>query len=447
MKILEHSDKVALVRVPALRFPEFRDFEAWKVNNLIDVADKKIKWSFIGGPFGSNLKASDYTGNDGIRIIQLQNIGDAEFINEYKIFTSVNKADELLANNIYPGDIILSKMGDPVARACIIPDYHHRYLMCSDGIRLTVDERRFCKYFIYSVINSAQFRTIAEKAATGSTRKRIGLDNLKCLPILSPQLIEQQKIADCLSSLDNVISLQTQKIEALQQYKKGLMQKMFPAEGETVPELRFGEFLNTPEWNPTTVGSKAIKVGSGITPKGGNINYKSKGRPFIRSQNIGWGSLLLDDVVFIDDETHSTFSSSEIKNGDVLLNITGASIGRCTVANSSIQGGNVNQHVCIIRTNKSELEPSFLNQYLLSFEGQKQIDSFQAGGNRQGLNFAQIRSFSLPLPQLKEQQKITDCLSSLDELIVAETQKLYVLRTHKTGLMQQLFPVMDEVNA
>ncbi|MEH2919609.1 restriction endonuclease subunit S [Samsonia erythrinae] len=204
--------------------------------------------------------------------------------------------------------------------------------------------------------------------------------------------------------------------------------------------LRFPEFRNGTDWDIVTIGSKATKVGSGITPKGGDKNYKNEGHPFIRSQNIGWGNLLLDDVVFIDNDTHSTFSSTEIENGDVLLNITGASIGRSAVANSCIKGGNVNQHVCIIRTKKSELSPYFLNQYLLSSDGQKQIDSFQAGGNRQGLNFAQIRSFSLLLPSIKEQKKIADCLSSLDNVISLQTKKIDALQQYKKGLMQKLFP-------
>ncbi|WP_368762950.1 restriction endonuclease subunit S [Klebsiella michiganensis] len=212
-----------------------------------------------------------------------------------------------------------------------------------------------------------------------------------------------------------------------------------------VPELRFPEFQNDVGWDIATVGSKAIKVGSGITPKGGDKNYKKSGRPFIRSQNIGWGHLILDDVAFIDDDTHSTFSSTEIKVNDVLLNITGASIGRSAVADSDIQGGNVNQHVCIIRTKKSELKPYFLNQYLLSSDGQKQIDSFQAGGNRQGLNFAQIRSFSFLLPSVKEQQKIVDCLSSFDSVISLQTQKIDALQQYKKGLMQKLFPAEGEI--
>ena len=214
--------------VPKLRFPEFESAGNWRKLRLVDVADKNTKWSFIGGPFGSNLKSSDYV-SEGIRVIQLQNIGDAEFVDDYKIFTSYEKADELQSNNIYPGEIILSKMGDPVGRACLIPDTNHRYVMCSDGIRLVVDEKQYSKYFIYVLINSTHFRLLVENTATGSTRKRIGLDDLKNLPLQIPSAPEQQKIADCLGSLDNLIAAENRKLEALRKHKQGLMQQLFPS--------------------------------------------------------------------------------------------------------------------------------------------------------------------------------------------------------------------------
>ena len=208
-----------------------------------------------------------------------------------------------------------------------------------------------------------------------------------------------------------------------------------------VPKLRFPEFRGAKEWTGEKLGSKTKKVGSGITPTGGEKNYKQSGRPFVRSQNVGWGELLLNDVALIDEETHNTFSSTQIAVFDVLLNITGASIGRSAVADERIEGGNVNQHVCIIRVKPDELSPIFLNQYFISHDGQKQIDSFQAGGNRQGLNFEQIRSFLIPLPPTPaEQQKIAECLSSVDELMAAQARKVDALKTHKKGLMQQLFP-------
>ena len=212
-----------------------------------------------------------------------------------------------------------------------------------------------------------------------------------------------------------------------------------------VPKLRFPEFRDAEGWSKEKLGPKSKKVGSGITPTGGDKNYKQSGRPFVRSQNVGWGALLLDDVAFIDEDTHNSFSSTQIEVLDVLLNITGASIGRSALADARIEGGNVNQHVCIIRVKPAELSPLFLKQYLISQDGQKQIDSFQAGGNRQGLNFEQIRSFLIPLPSVfGEQQKIAECLSSVDELIAAQARKLAALKTHKKGLMQQLFPCEGE---
>ncbi|MBS0272621.1 MAG: restriction endonuclease subunit S [Proteobacteria bacterium] len=199
------------------------------------------------------------------------------------------------------------------------------------------------------------------------------------------------------------------------------------------------EFGFIPEdWNQATLGDKTIKIGSGITPTGGERIYKQSGRPFLRSQNIGKGHLLIDAIAYIDEETHETFKSTEVKVKDVLLNITGASIGRCAVADERVQGGNVNQHVCIIRTNKNELDSDFLNYFLLSSAGQSQIDSFQAGGNREGLNFGQIRSFTLPCPSLKEQITIAATLKDMDSLINCLDQLISKKRNIKLAATQQL---------
>jgi len=212
-----------------------------------------------------------------------------------------------------------------------------------------------------------------------------------------------------------------------------------------LPDLRFPEFEKDGEWKEKKLGGIVTKVGSGVTPLGGESNYKKVGRPFVRSQNVSWGVFLLDNIAFIDEATHQNSVSTEIELEDVLLNITGASIGRSAVANELVSGGNVNQHVCIIRTQKDILNPFFVNQFLISELGQKQIDSFQAGGNRQGLNFEQIRSFIIPTPPTSlEQQKIAFCLSSLDEVIAAHSQKLDALKEHKKGLMQNLFPQEGE---
>ena len=193
------------------------------------------------------------------------------------------------------------------------------------------------------------------------------------------------------------------------------------------------------DWEVVALGELTEKVGSGITPTGGQRVYKEDGRPFMRSQNVGWGSLLLDDVAFIDDAIHATFLSTEIQLHDVFLNITGASIGRSAIADSRVVFGNVNQHVCIIRTDNSKLSPRFLNYFLLSANGQMQIDIFQAGGNRQGLNFSQVRSIRIAKPKnIKEQTAIAAALSDMDALIEGVEKLLEKKRRIKQGAMQEL---------
>ncbi|ASL02808.1 restriction endonuclease subunit S [Xanthomonas citri pv. vignicola] len=316
----------------------------------------------------------------------------------------------------------------------VSPDYV--VFQCTKGL-----DSEIAPAYLDHFRQSGAWEKFVTEGGDGSVRVRIYYKDLARLQLTLPSLAEQQKIADCLTSLDEVIAAQGRKVEALKTHKRGLMQQLFPRKGETRPRFRFPEFRDAPEWREGALGSLTVKVGSGVTPRGGDSNYKRKGRPFVRSQNVDWGQLLLDDIVFIDESTHESFNGTEIADSDVLLTITGASIGRSAIADYRIVGGNVNQHVCIIRTNQSELNPVLLSHFLISERGQEQIDGFQAGGNRQGLNFAQIRSFKIPLPPTShEQKRISDCLSSLDTQINAESAQLTALKTHKQGLMQQLFP-------
>ncbi len=199
------------------------------------------------------------------------------------------------------------------------------------------------------------------------------------------------------------------------------------------------------DWKVNRIDDIAIKVGSGITPTGGERVYKKEGRPFIRSQNVGWGKLIIDDIVFIDESTHNSFNSTEIKKNDVLLNITGASIGRSAIANERIVRGNVNQHVSIIRGDTNIVESRYLCYFLLSGLGQKQINDFQAGGNRQGLNFGQIKSINIFLPPTKaEQTAIATALNDTDVLITQLEKLIAKKRNIKQGAMQELLKPKEE---
>ncbi len=434
--------------VPKLRFPEFLDAGEWKEKKLIDVTDKKVKWSFIGGPFGSNLKSSDYT-TQGIRVIQLQNIGDAEFLDDYKIFTSEQKANELLSCNIYPDEIILSKMGDPVGRACLIPNKHERYLMCSDGIRLVVDEQLFSKYFIYSLINSDSFRKLLDKTATGSTRKRIGLDDLKNLPMVLPSLPEQQKIADCLSSVDDRITAEIQKLDTLKAHKKGLMQQLFPAEGETLPKLRFPEFRDAGEWETRKLGELLLNHPDyGVNAPA--VPYSKDLPAYLRITDISdEGYYLCDKKVSVDIKPTDENYLSE---NDIVLARTGASVGK-SYRYRKEDGKLVFAGFLIrIKPDPKKIDSTFLFNFISTKQYWNWVGVNSARSGQPGINGNEYATLPVPVPPydkkgcaLSEQQKIADCLSSIDEAIAAQSKAIDLLKLHKKGLMQQLFPSIEEV--
>lgn len=426
--------------VPELRFPIFAKSGFWKDVKLIDITDKKKKWSFTGGPFGSNLKSSDYVEeNEGVRIIQLQNIGDGEFKNDYKIYTSKEKADELLSCNIYPGDIIMSKMGDPVGRACLIPDYHNRYVMSSDGIRIAVDENIYDKYFIYLVLNSKVFRSKVENSSTGSTRKRIGLIDLKKLTLTIPKdKEEQQKIANCLFSLDNLITAETEKLDYLKEHKKGLLQQLFPAKGETKPRFRFPEFINDGDWELKKL-SKLGKLINGLTysPK----DVRKQGLLVLRSSNVQSGQILLDDCVFVRADIKG---ANIAKPFDILICVRNGSkrlIGKNAIIPVGLPLSTHGAFMTMFRANN----PSFVFQLFQteSYRNQVKADLGATINSINGKNFIKYE-FTVP-KNPKEQHKIANFLSSLDNLIESQSKKIETLKDHKNGLMQQLFPNLNDV--
>ena len=199
-----------------------------------------------------------------------------------------------------------------------------------------------------------------------------------------------------------------------------------------VPNLRFPEFQG--EWEKCKLGELTTKVGSGSTPKGGNAVYTSVGHCFVRSQNVGMGYLILDDIAHIDDDIHQKHKATELSEDDVLLNITGASIGRTAIATKEIEGGNVNQHVCIIRAN-SKVSPKFLCNYIQTKKIQNYIRSLQTGGSREGLNFDQIRSFPISLPSIAEQNKIAQLLDKLNERIATQNKIIEDLKRLKSAII------------
>ena len=155
----------------------------------------------------------------------------------------------------------------------------------------------------------------------------------------------------------------------------------------------------------------ATKVGSGVTPKGGASVYQDNGIPLFRSQNVTNDGFLLDDIAYISEEIHKSMIGTRLMPNDVLLNITGASIGRCYYLPKKFKEGNVNQHVCIIRP-KGNVLPAFLYYNLISAKGQHMIDLCQTGANREGVTKENICNFEFDIPPLETQQRMVTYLDT-----------------------------------
>ena len=234
-KVIDQSEKVkqGLLQelfTKGIGHTEFKQTELgkiplnWGIGYLSQVAEEG-KGTFVDGPFGSNLKSSEYI-NEGIRIIQLQNIGDGHFNNWNFKYISVEKAEELKRHIAIGGDIIIAKMAEPIFRAAIVPDYEDKWVFVADCMRLRVNKALYDNNFICYAINSKFIRHQAEQKGTGTTRKRINLTTSKSIKILLPPHPEQKKIATILSSVDKSIQKSKDKKSQLELVKKGLMQDL-----------------------------------------------------------------------------------------------------------------------------------------------------------------------------------------------------------------------------
>ena len=435
--------------VPKRRFPEFRNDPSWSAPQLSELYGFKRTNALSRDNlnYETGTIRNIHYGDIHTKFKPLFRAGE-----EYVPYVNPDASTNGLDDDAFceEGDIVLADASedlDDVGKAIEVVSLDGERIVAGTHTILATRQGRVPVVgYGGHLFQSAVVRAGIKKEAQGAKVYGISAKRISAVPVpIPPTAAEQQKIADCLGSLDDLIAAEDRKLEVLRQHKLGLMQQLFPRPGETVPRLRFPEFEDAPEWESRELGPMTSKIGSGVTPRGGERNYRSSGRPFVRSQNVGWGELILDKVVHIDEGTHASFGATEVEDGDVLLNISGASIGRSAVADERIAGGNVNQHVCIIRCLREQSQAWFLSQYLISKHGQDQIDSCQAGGNRQGLNFGQIRSFLIPQPNdVAEQELIADCLRSADVTLAAHAQRIRDLWRLKQGLIQQLFPSLVE---
>lgn len=375
--------------------------KSWSLGKASDFVINP-KNDIVDGPFGSNLKASEYQ-FDGTPIIRLQNIKRLFFINKNIKFVSYEKAESLSRHSYQRGDIIITKLGDPLGLACIIPDNFHDGIIVADLVRLRVNNSIFDKKYLNYALNSPFVINQINKHIKGTTRPRINLGIIRNLDIPVTSILEQKIITEKLDTLlaqADSIKTRLEKIPTiLKRFRQAVLGKVVniqPAYIERILENSNKHLLK----NLTT------KIGSGSTPTGGHNNYKKQGIPLIRSLNIYTTHINYDDLAFIDEKQASKLDSVKIHCNDVLLNITGASIGRVNIAPEKFIGGRVNQHVSIIRCLQDVLSPDYLKIYISSPDAQEWINRGNYGATRQALTKKMLEELVIILPEMNEQLEI-----------------------------------------
>ncbi len=371
-------------------------------------------------------------------------------------------ASDGVATHFLSGDVLFGKLRPYLAKV---------YLADCEGVSSTEllvlrSEEKVCPEFLRYYTVSRDFINAVDASTYGAKMPRANWEFIGNLSFLIPSPDEQKAIAEFLDrktgQIDELIGKKKELIKKLTEQRSALITAAVTGKipeigsrrtkvGSRRTEVRgrkstvrmtdsglswLGE---VPEhWDIQKLKFNVSKVGSGVTPSGGASSYQLEGIPLLRSQNIHFDGLRLDDVAYIDEDVHESMSNSKVFAGDVLLNITGASIGRCNFFDGSLGEANVNQHVCIIRP-ESGLLTRYLHYFLWSDIGQLQIQLEQSGSGREGLNFAVLKNFLLPITDKDEQQRIIDYLDEktgkIDGLIKKTEAAIQTLEEYRTALI------------
>jgi len=410
------------------------------MKEIIDLNKIPKNWNILSVKKIGKLSTSSVDKKivEGEKIVSLLNYLDIYKSKTKKIESSeglmkVSASEQnLTTSDLLTGDVVFTPSSETVEdighSVVIFSDlketlYSYHVLRLRFNSNFEIDNE-FKKY----LFNNNFFLNQLSAKARGTTRMTLGLKDFYTSIIFLPPLSEQIQIASFLDKktalIDEIIAKKERLIETLQAKRQA-----------TINEVVTGKKVWNPKTNTWTEASKVknsgidwlgeipedwevvklkylvSKVGSGVTPRGGGEVYYDEGVIFVRSQNVHFDGLRLEDIVRIDIETHENMSGSKVQRNDVLLNITGASIGRCCVVNVDDEI-NVNQHVSILRTNE-RVFPYFLNLVLQSSIGQLQVNLKSSGGNREGLTAEAIKTFIIPLPKKNEQLIIIDKLGEL----------------------------------
>ena len=319
-------------------------------------------------------------------------------------------------------------------------------IITSAYLAVQPDEDRIVPKFALYLFKAYDAKQVFHGMGSG-VRKTLKYSDFKNIKIVAPSMDIQRHIVaylDCKTQeIDQLIAEAKASIEEYKAWKASIIYEAVTKGLDPNVEMKdsgvewIGMMPTT--WSACALKQLTTKIGSGKTPSGGAEVYTTEGVMFLRSQNVYNTGLELDSVSFISEEIDETMANTRVQYQDVLLNITGGSIGRCCLYDLEGIPANVNQHVCILRADKTKLLPQFIRYFWNSASGPKVVAQHQTGGNRQGLNFEQIGSTKIPCCSIEEQEQIVSHLDNkcgrIDEVISEKETLITDLEAYKKSLI------------
>jgi type I restriction enzyme S subunit len=412
--------------LPKTRFLEFVNEKEWEKKEL--------------SKLGKLINGLTYSPKDvrekGLLVLRSSNIQNGQIDLKDCVFVDPNVKG---VNLTEPNDILVCVRNGSkalIGKNALIPK---GLPLATHGAFMTIFRAKNPE-FVFQLFQT-DFYDKQVKADLGATINSINGKNFLKYEFPTPKnQKEQQKIADCLSSLDKVIIAYKQKLDLLKEHKKGMIQNLFPQEGETVPKYRFQEFVTDGDWQKMKI-EEIAKISAGGTPESTNLEYWNGDIPWMNSGELN-NKRIYSVSNYITAKGLKESSTKLIPPNCILIGLAGQGKTRGTAAINYIELC-TNQSIGSIHPNKKVYDSEFLYQKIDSIYEKLRFLSAGDGG-RGGLNLQIIKEIELLLPKMKEQQKIANCLSSLDEIISKQNNKIIHLKQHKKGLMQRLFPKIND---
>ena len=413
---------------PALRFKGFTD--PWEQRKLTNLCEK-----FTDGDW---IEAKDQS-DSGVRLVQTGNVGVTEYLDKpnNKKWISFETFEQLHCEEVYPGDILISRLPEPAGRACIMPNLGTKMITAVDCTIVRPNAVTSTRFLLQYLSSQAYFDAV-NTCLAGGTRQRISRGNLAQFNVPIPSSkIEQEKIGEVLEKLDTLITLHQRKYEKLVNIKKSMLDKMFPKNGASVPEIRFKGFTDPWEQRKLTNLCEKFTDGDWIEAK----DQSDSGVRLVQTGNVGVTEYLdkPNNKKWISFETFEQLHCEEVYPGDILISRLPEPAGRaCIMPNLGTKM--ITAVDCTIVRPNAVTSTRFLLQYLSSQAYFDAVNTCLAGGTRQRISRGNLAQFNVPIPSSKiEQEKIGEVLEKLDTLITLHQRKLEKLQNIKKSCLEKMF--------